>query len=89
MADEKKNTGPEAPIVSEAPSPENPGGPPAPEQAAEQGTIPGMGEVPDTSQTVIDLAAARKAAKEKPAPEAAGPKKDGPPAPEHDPRSEE
>ena len=74
MADEKKNTGLEEPIVSEAPSPENPGGPPVPpvpEQEAEQGTIPGMEEKPDPSQTVIDLAAARKAAKEKPAAEAA------------------
>lgn len=75
MADEKKNTGPEEAVVTEAPSPENPGGPPvppAPEQEAEQGTIPGMEEKSDPTETVIDLAAARKAAKEQPAPEAGG-----------------
>lgn len=85
MADEKKNTGLEEPIVSEAPSPENPGGPPVPpvpEQEAEQGTIPGMEEKPDPSQTVIDLAAARKAAKEKPAAETGTPTKEGPPTPD-------
>ena len=90
MADEKKNTGPEEPTVTEAPAPENPGGPsapPAPEQEAEQGTIRGMEEKPAPSETVIDLAAARKAAKEKPAPEVSGPKKDGPP--ERDTRPEE
>lgn len=86
MADEKKNTGPEVePIVTEAPSPENPGGPPAPpapEQEAEKNAIPGMEEKPDPTETVIDLAAARKAAKEKTTPEAgappAGPGGDGP-----------
>ncbi len=75
MAAEKKNMGPEEPIVPEAPSPDIPGAPPAPsvtEQAVEQGTIPGMEEVPDPSTTVINLAAARVAAKqaEQPAPEA-------------------
>ena len=75
MADEKKNTGPEEAVVTEAPSPENPSGPsvpPAPEQEAEQGTIPGMEEKSDPTETVIDLTAARKAAKEQPAPEAGG-----------------
>ena len=69
MADEKKNTGPEVePIVTEAPSPENSGGPPAPpapEQEAEKNASPGMEEKPDPTETVIDLAAARKAVKEK------------------------
>ena len=63
-SDEKKNMGPEEAIVTESPTPENPGGPsvsPAPEQEAEQGTIPGMEEKADPSETVIDLAAARKA----------------------------
>ena len=92
MADEKKNTGPETSIVSEAPSPENtsePLAPSVPEPEAKQGTIPGMEEKPDPTETVINLAAARKAAKEKPAPEAGGPKKDGPSAPGRDPRSED
>lgn len=85
MADEKKNTGPEEAVVTEAPSPENSGGPPvppAPEQEAEQGTIPGMEEKSDPTETVIDLAAARKAAKEQPAPKAGTPTKEGPPAPD-------
>lgn len=74
MADEKKNAGSKEPIVPEAPSPDIPGDPPAPhvpEPEVEQGTIPGMGEVTDASKTVIDLSAARKAAKqaEKSAPE--------------------
>lgn len=76
MADEKKNTGQEEAVVTESPTPENPGGPPvppAPEQEAEQGTIPGMEEKADPTETVIDLAAARKAAKEKAAPEAGAP----------------
>lgn len=76
MADEKKNTGPEEAVVTESPTPENPGRPPvpsAPEQEAEQGTIPGMEEKADPTETVIDLAAARKAAKEKAAPEAGAP----------------
>lgn len=76
MADEKKNTGPEEAVVTESPTPENPGGPPvppAPEQEAEQGTIPGMEEKADPTETVIDLAAARKAAKEQTAPEAGAP----------------
>lgn len=76
MADEKKNTGPEEAVVTEAPTPENPGGPPvppAPEQEAEQGTIPGMEEKADPTETVIDLAAARKAVKEQAAPEAGAP----------------
>lgn len=76
MVDEKKNAGPEEAVVTESPTPENPGGPPvppAPEQAAEQGTIPGMEEKSDPSETVIDLAAARKAAKEQAAPEAGAP----------------
>lgn len=84
MADEKKNTGPEEAVVPEAPSPENPGGPPvppAPEQEAEQGTIPGMEEKPDPSETVIDLAAARKAVKEQTAPEAGVPGEEKPSAP--------
>lgn len=85
MSDEKKNTGPEEAVVTESPTPENPGGPPvppAPEQEAEQGTIPGMEEKADPTETVIDLAAARKAAKEKASPEAgappAGPGGEGP-----------
>lgn len=76
MADEKKNMGPEEAIVTESPTPENPGGPsvsPAPEQEAEQGTIPGMEEKADPSETVIDLAAARKAVKEQAAPEDGAP----------------
>lgn len=76
MADEKKNTGPEEAVVTESPTPENPGGPPvppAPEQEAEQGTIPGMEEKADPTETVIDLAAARKAAKEQAVPEAGAP----------------
>lgn len=82
MADEKKDMGPDETKVTEAPSPENPGGPPVPEQEAEQSAIPGMGERPAPSETVIDLAAARKAAKEQPTAEAGGPEKEGPPAPE-------
>lgn len=82
MADEKKDMGPDETKVTEAPSPENPGGPPVPEQEAEQSAIPGMGEHPAPSETVIDLTAARKAAKEQPTPEAGGPEKEGPPAPE-------
>ena len=72
MAEEKKNTGPEEAMVTDAPTPENPGDPPAPEQEAEQVTLPGTEEVTDTSKTVIDLSAARKAAKEQPTPEAGG-----------------
>ena len=76
MADEKKNMGPEEAVDTEPPTLENPGGPsvpPAPEQEAEQGTIPGMEEKADPSETVIDLAAARKAVKEQAAPEAGAP----------------
>ena len=61
MEDEKKNMGPEEPIVPEAPSPNIPGAPPAPsvtEQEVEQGTIPGMEEGPDPSTTVINLVSA-------------------------------
>lgn len=76
MADEKKNTGPEEAVVTEFPTPENPGGPPvppAPEQETEQGTIPGMEEKADPTETVINLAAARKAVKEQATPEAGAP----------------
>ncbi len=68
--------GPEEAVVTESPTPENPGGPsvpPAPEQEAEQGTIPGMEEKADPSETVIDLAAARKAVKEQAGAPPAGP----------------
>ena len=67
MADEKKNTGPGEPIIPETPSPDIPSAPPAPsvtEQEVKSGTIPGMEEVPDPSTTVINLAAAREAAKQ-------------------------
>ena len=74
MADEKKNTGQDEPITSEAHSPDIPGDPPAPsvqKSEAEQGTIPGMEATSDPTKTVIDLSAARKAAKqaERPTPE--------------------
>ena len=87
MADEKKNTGPEEPIASGAPSLDIPGespAPPAPEQ--EQGTIPGVGEVPDPSTTVINFAAARKSAKEQPALESEGAGGEVPGADEKKPR---
>jgi ParB family transcriptional regulator, chromosome partitioning protein len=96
MADEKKGTGPERPVVPESPAPESPGGPPVPEQAAEQGVIPGMGDgpaQPEPGDVVVDFekinelmaekrAAARDAVEheEAPAPEAETPA-DGPSVP--------
>ena len=89
MADEKKGVGPEEPIVPESPAPESPGAGPVPEQAAEQGVIPGMGDgpaQPEPGDVVVDFekinelmaekrAAARDAVEheEVPAPEAGTP----------------